>query len=431
MPTTDGPDPIDLDRRQAPPIEPIPSRTKALVGCGCLGISTLVLLLGTLVLAILVVSMVIPDWRINNRYREGTCVVLDRRIHSSALEAPPGRNPPVQKHILYRPEIKIQYEVNGRTLETWCYDGIGTASDNRGSQQVIADSFKVGATYPFWYDPDRPEQAVLRRAHNWLAYAFLILPFGMLILGGSGIGIALYLTASRRRSIVVAGDRPTPLVPLAPPSTPWIQIVRTPPPTLDLSRFADPVAGQTEWSCMQGRKRGLRTHGMVEVDADRIAFRATWKSFLVALAFVFMGTLVTYLIITQVIAGFRTGILHANLWGPLLIALSFVGAGGFMLYDYLKPIVFDKRMGSYWKSWKRPDEWSNEIPRKDSVSLKDIHALQIVTTGSDRFGTIELNLILHDGSRRPVVYYPRIAQNQFRGDVSILARFLDRPIWEL
>ena len=58
---------------------------------------------------------------------------------------------------------------------------------DRAAEQAIVDSFQVGATYPCWYDPDRPDKAILVRGHLWVPYFLLVVPIGFLLIGGVGI----------------------------------------------------------------------------------------------------------------------------------------------------------------------------------------------------------------------------------------------------
>ncbi len=115
----------------------------------------------------LVLGFLIPDWRSNNRYIASSSVVVDKRVHSQLFDVAGPKGQGVRQVEHYRPEIKIQYEVNGRKFESWSYDATGNHSPDRAAQQAIANSFQVGATYPCWYDPDRPERAILVRGHTW------------------------------------------------------------------------------------------------------------------------------------------------------------------------------------------------------------------------------------------------------------------------
>jgi hypothetical protein len=131
------------------------------------------------------------DWRANNQYLPNSCVVLDRRLAIGTRDLVVGVSedgvPRTEPRPAYHPEIKIQYEVGGRKYEVWTYDAIPGFSPDRAAQQAIVDSFLVGATYPCWYDPDRPDRAILVRGHTWAVYAGLIMSIGFLVIGGAGI----------------------------------------------------------------------------------------------------------------------------------------------------------------------------------------------------------------------------------------------------
>lgn len=87
----------------------------------------------------------------------------------------------------YHPEINIRYDVGGRNYEVWTYGPFVSPSTDRDFQRAIVDSFRVGATYPCWYDPDRPESAVLVREHAQSACVALVVPVVFLVFGGGGI----------------------------------------------------------------------------------------------------------------------------------------------------------------------------------------------------------------------------------------------------
>jgi hypothetical protein len=146
-----------------------------LAGCGFLG-----LMGGSLLL----------EWRANNRYLSNSCVVLDGRLaigtSDHVVEVADGV-PRTEPRPSYRPEIKIQYEVGGRKYEVWTKGSIGGLSSDRAAQQAIVDSFRVGATYPCWYDPDRPDRAILVRGYAWYAHVALIVPIVFLVFGGAGM----------------------------------------------------------------------------------------------------------------------------------------------------------------------------------------------------------------------------------------------------
>src|SRR5260221_11344721 len=49
----------------------------------------------------------------------------------------------------------------GRSYQAEGYDPLGTSFDDRSSGQAIVDQYTVGQSYPCWYYPSNPTQAVL------------------------------------------------------------------------------------------------------------------------------------------------------------------------------------------------------------------------------------------------------------------------------
>ncbi len=94
----------------------------------------------------------------------------------------------------------------------------------------------------------------------------------------------------------------------------------------------------------------------------------------------------------------------------------------------VKPIVFDKTTGVYWKGWKQ--SWAEKFG--NSVSLKDIYALQIIPKEITyrKRGSIELfelNLILKNKKRLRVIDHENLKNLSL--DADKLARFLGVPLW--
>jgi hypothetical protein len=426
MSTTDGPDVNDLDRGRTigSPVE----LNQKLVGCGCFGCSSVVFLAGCGVLLGLVWGFLLPDWRSNHRYLASSAVVLDKRLQSQLFDVARRKGQGIRQQESYRPEIKIQYEVNGRKFESWSYDATGMYSPDRAAQQAIVDSFQVGATYPCWYDPDRPEQAVLVRGHNWGAYVFLIVPLGLVMIGGAGMWLARTIAATRPIPVAQAGYPPQ--APTAPGFLQRLQGLGTPRGAFDPTRIDDPLAMKTEWSPMKGGGGNLRTHKLVEVDPDRLAFRATTGGLIFALGFLLSGVLVSGFMLKDVVSGLSKGIMNLNGFLGLLIGLLLSAGGAYMLYSWTTPIVFDRRKGLFWKGRNEPYEGFDGNPPKNAASFRAIHALQLIPTFDVRYQSYEINLVMVNGDRLNVVVYASGSRNRLREDAATLGRFLGKPVWD-
>jgi len=144
-------------------------------GCGCLFFS-IFFFAGLGFLAVMIGVIVLPEWRANHSYVAHTCVVLDKRVGESRGEG-----------TTYRPEIYIQYTVQGNEFRIWTYDASGVYSSGRSGKQEIIDQFIVGRQYPCWYDPDHPSKAVLVLGYSWFAYLFLLLPLLFMAIGAGGM----------------------------------------------------------------------------------------------------------------------------------------------------------------------------------------------------------------------------------------------------
>src|SRR5262245_61933337 len=110
MPTTDNPFGTGSGRRSGSSVSTVQIDPK-LVGCGCFGCSSALVLAGGLILAVLVATVLLPNWRVNHRYVPGTCRVVETRLGSHTFDT---GGPEKKTKESYRPEVKIRYEVNGR-----------------------------------------------------------------------------------------------------------------------------------------------------------------------------------------------------------------------------------------------------------------------------------------------------------------------------
>ena len=201
--------------------------------------------------------------------------------------------------------------------------------------------------------------------------------------------------------------------------------------TFDPSRFGDPVAMQTEWSPAKGGGANFRTHKLVEIDPNRLEFRASIGARIFYLVFLFAG-------MTVLVAFSLSGSLSwensfsADVIVPMLIGLVFAVVGGCMFYFGTAPIVFDKYKGSFWKGRKVPDETYNGNNLKYFASLADIHALQLLSEycrgNKSSYYSYELNLVLKNGSRMNVIDHGNPAK--LREDAQTLSVFLGKPVWD-
>jgi len=170
----------------------------------------------------LVVSLnawIVPQWRANHEFVETTCVVRGKELGRKQGE----------DGLVYRPEIQIEYTIDGRTYVTKTYDVCGTYTSSRADTEAILRKFKVGGEYPCWYDPFDPEKAVLARDYHWSAWLVLLVPITFIVIGGGRLVYRIldWGKSAERRAATAAG--PLSLERLAPSAPEAVEYPGVPP----------------------------------------------------------------------------------------------------------------------------------------------------------------------------------------------------------
>ncbi len=203
------------------------------------------------------------------------------------------------------------------------------------------------------------------------------------------------------------------------------------PPTIDASRFGDPLALKTQWTPAKGGGANFRTHRLIEVDATRMEFRASLGAKIFYTTFMVMGigTIVVFVFARSTM---ETPLLGTELLIPMFIGGLFAAAGVFMLHFGTAPIVFDKLSGYFWRGRKSPQDVADVRSLKHAAELSQIHALQLlaeyVRGNKSSYYSYELNLVLKDGSRINVIDHGN--QTRLREDAKALSAFLGKPVWD-
>jgi hypothetical protein len=150
------------------------------------------LLLGCGGAIVLLLNFVLPEWRVNHEFVPTTCKVLDKRIAERQGEDGP----------LFRPEIKIEYEVGSETYRGWHYDihhheiGGGYSGGRENAQAVLNQFARYDRAketrYPCWYDPGNPYVAVLVRGYRWWIWLAFTVPASFVVIGAGGLLYTLW-----------------------------------------------------------------------------------------------------------------------------------------------------------------------------------------------------------------------------------------------
>jgi hypothetical protein len=201
---------------------------------------------------------------------------------------------------------------------------------------------------------------------------------------------------------------------------------------IDPSVFNDPVALQTQWTPAKGGGSNFCTHKLVEIDFNRMEFKATPGARVFYLVFFLAGIGIAVAFWLGAPPSFgESGSAFAEIV-PFLAGSVFIAAGALMFYFGTSPIVFDKYKGSFWKGRKSQDEMPLGKVPKYFARLTEIHAIQLISeycrSDKSSYYSYELNLVMRDGKRINVIDHGNV--NRIREDAHTLSRFLGRPVWD-
>ncbi|MEA1910514.1 MAG: hypothetical protein U9N32_02435 [Spirochaetota bacterium] len=210
--------------------------------------------------------------------------------------------------------------------------------------------------------------------------------------------------------------------------------IKTQSTPLDLSKFNNPIAEQTEWTPLKPGGSNFRTHEFSK-KTGMAYFKATKGNLLFSGAFMFLGTVVPVLMLVSTV---RNG----STFEPLLLVMNMVPLvfffAGFFLYKHsTKPIIFSKTRGYFWKGRLKENESPEQKGLKEYCRLTDIVALQIIaehisgsssSSGSSQsYRSYEINLVLRDAGRLNVIDHGR--KIKLLEDAEKLASYLGVPVW--
>jgi hypothetical protein len=135
------------------------------------------LLAGCVAIILGIVWLIVPEWRVNHGFVENTCKVVEKRVVEVKSE----------KGVFFRPEVKIDYEVQGVTYSPYVYDIHHLTRSTREEAQAAIERFAEQQACPCWYDPVDPNSAVLVRGYQWWIWPALLIPASFVVIGAGGL----------------------------------------------------------------------------------------------------------------------------------------------------------------------------------------------------------------------------------------------------
>ena len=194
--------------------------------------------------------------------------------------------------------------------------------------------------------------------------------------------------------------------------------------------FNDPVAVKTEWTPLSPSGANFRTHKLVMVDSNRLEFRSTIGMKLFSLIFFIVGVAMVVYFFHEFFP-FKHPDFGIKDSLPLLIGALFGGVGGYLIYESIRPCVFDKNKGYFWKGNISIDENNSNQKNKNFCKLDDIYALQTISElckgNKSSYYSYELNVVLSDGQRLNIEDHGN--DSWIKRDANKLAEFLNVPVW--
>lgn len=208
-------------------------------------------------------------------------------------------------------------------------------------------------------------------------------------------------------------------------------LLRCPISNFDPATIGDPLAQQTGWTPLKRGGANFTTHKFIQVNPNRVEFRASWGVLIFCMLFFAAGVAMTTLyIIMKVDPSKMTG--AGDITMLLIVGVVFTLVGGGMFYHFNKPVVFDRAAGYFFKGKKDPRQIMGPQDLKGFTELSDIHALQILSEycsgNKSSYYSYELNLILNGGQRVNVIDHGNL--KRVKEDAAKLAQFLGVPVWE-
>ncbi len=169
-------------------------------------LSAAALVAGCIALVVVLLQVVIPEWRVNHQFVEHTCVVLQTR---------PGKQEGADG-ALYRPEVRIQYTVDGEKHVVWTYSIQGRYSANRAAVEETLRTLEPGAEYTCWYDPADPSVAVLVQTYSWWSWLTLAIPGSFILIGVGGLVHSLMTWGKSAERCAALAQRAAQITPFDP-----------------------------------------------------------------------------------------------------------------------------------------------------------------------------------------------------------------------
>jgi hypothetical protein len=199
----------------------------------------------------------------------------------------------------------------------------------------------------------------------------------------------------------------------------------------DPTEFDDPLATEIKWTPIESGGANFRTYKFFSKGANKAGFKSTFRIKLLGFTIMIIGLFLGAGIpIVQYINGDPLKIWQAII---LIVAgLGFFSGGVLMLRSYSQYLVFNKKVGCFWKGALEHQSTEKIEKEKVSIKLDEIYALQIIPEyikdKDGSFTSYELNLVTENGKRHHLIDHGD--RTDMIADANKLSDFLGIPVWD-
>ena len=104
-------------------------------------------------------------YRVRHDYLEAVCTLVSKEVSTGAALRVVTHPGGARRHqsTVYWPRVGYRYVVNRREYTSAELSPTSEPYAERAAAELILARYQVGAQYPCWYDPKRPESAFLER----------------------------------------------------------------------------------------------------------------------------------------------------------------------------------------------------------------------------------------------------------------------------
>lgn len=206
----------------------------------------------------------------------------------------------------------------------------------------------------------------------------------------------------------------------------------------NLEQFEDPIALTTQWTPAKSGGASFKTHKLIMDEFGALRYKMAIGNIIFSMIFIMVGLATTvggvYMLVKTIfLSANSSGNIDFTFLFLILFGLMFSLPGALMLYFSSAPIVFDKKIGYFWKGRTKPNNRENNGKIKYLAKLEEVHAIQLLSEyirgDKSSYYSYELNLVLKNGNRVNVVDHGN--EVKIREDAQTISEYLEIAVWDV